>query len=58
MFWFVLGAVLLLALAAAIYHRKRSGTHVRNSQQCQPWGNVKAADHPQKTAYPWGPGGL
>jgi hypothetical protein len=39
MFWSVLGAVLLLALAAAIYSRKRSGTHVRNSQHGQPWKN-------------------
>ena len=53
MFWFVLGAVLLLALAA-IYHRKRSGTHVRNSQHGRPWGNVEARDHPEKSAYPWG----
>ncbi len=47
MFWSVLGAVLLLALAAAIYHRRRSGTHVRNSQHGQPWKNVEGAAHPE-----------
>jgi hypothetical protein len=44
MFWSVLGAVLLLALAAAIYYRKRSGSYVRNSQHGQPW---KSDGHPE-----------
>ena len=50
MFWFVLGAVLLQALAAAIYRYKRSGTHVRNSQHGQPMKKVEGAAHPETTA--------
>lgn len=50
MFWSVLGAVLLLALAAAIYHHKRSGTHVRNSQHGQPMTKVEGAAHPGQAA--------
>ncbi len=50
MFWLVLGAVLLLALAAAIYHRKRSGAHVRNSQHGQPMTKVEGAAHPESAA--------
>ena len=51
MFWSVLGAVLLLVvLAAAIYHRKRSSTHVRNSQHGQPMKNVEGAAHPEPAA--------
>ena len=50
MFWIVLGAVLLLVLAAAIYHHKRSGSHVRNSQHGQPMKNVEGATHPESVA--------
>jgi hypothetical protein len=50
MFWSVFGAVLLLALAAAIYHHKRSGTHVRNSQHGQPMKNVEGATNPETAA--------
>jgi len=50
MFWSVLGAVLLLVLAAAIYHHKRSGTRIRNSQHGQPMKNVEGADHPETVA--------
>lgn len=50
MFWSVLGAVLLLALAAAIYRHRRSGTHVRNSQHGQPMKKVEGAAHPETAA--------
>ena len=50
MFWSVLGAVLLLVLAAAIYHHKRSGTHTRNSQHGQPLKNVEGAANPETVA--------
>lgn len=50
MFWSVLGAVLLLVLATATYHHKRSGTHTPNSQQGQPMKNVEGATHPESVA--------
>ena len=50
MFWSVLGAVLLLALAAATYHHKRSGTRARKSQHGQPMNNVEGAVHPEAAA--------
>jgi len=50
MFWSVLGAVLLLVLAAAIYHHKRSGTRRLNSQHGQPMKNVEGATHPEAVA--------
>jgi hypothetical protein len=37
MFWSVLGVVLLLALAVAIYQRKRSGPRLRDSHHGQSW---------------------
>lgn len=53
MFWSVLGAVLLLALAVAVYYRRRSGTHVRNSQHGQPWKNDGRPETPG-----WNPGSI
>jgi len=50
MFWFVLGAVLLLVLAAAIYRHQRSGGQVRNSQHGQPMKNVEGAAQPEPAA--------
>ena len=50
MFWSVLGAVLLLALAAAIYHHQRRGTHVRNSRRGQPMKNIEGAAPPEAAA--------
>ena len=50
MFWIVLGAVLLLVLAAAIYRHKRSGTRIRNSQHGQPMKNIEGATHPESVA--------
>lgn len=50
MFLSVLGAVLLLVLAAAVYHHKRGGTRGRNSQHRQPMKNVEGATHPEAVA--------
>ena len=50
MIWSVLGAVLLLVLAAAIYRHQRRGTHVRNSQHGQPMKNVEGAARPETAA--------
>ena len=50
LFWSILGAVLLLVLAAAIYHHKRIGTHVRNSQHGQSMKNDEGAAHPDIVA--------
>jgi LPXTG-motif cell wall-anchored protein len=50
MFWSVLGAVLLLVLAAAIYRRKRSSNRARNSQHGQPMKNVEGATHAEQVA--------
>ena len=49
-FWSVLGALLLLVLAAATYHYKRSSRHVRNSQHGQPMKNVEGATHAETVA--------
>ena len=50
MFWLVLGAVLLLVLAAAIYRHKRSADRTRNSRHDEPMKNVEGAIHPETVA--------
>jgi len=50
MFWFVVGALALLILTAAIYRYKRSGDRVRNSQHGQPMKNVEGAIDPVAVA--------
>ena len=52
MFWSVLGAVVLLVVAAAIYRRKRSSSHVRNSQHGQQMKNVEGATQHETATNP------